>query len=454
MENLRKPANLPLFDPHTFMDLTTWNTMNTHDPGIFKDKDYYYVFSTDAMYREGNQPPFRGGVQVRRSKDLIDWEWLGYVLEGVPERAKEWTGAEGLWAPDMIVIEETYFLYYCASKFGSRQSFIGVATAPSVEGPWIDQGEVIKTAEGDQLEVNAIDPNVISDKEGRLWMVYGSFFGGIYIAELDKSNGKLLNNGVGTLLARRERKVRDGAVEGPYIVYQPNFDYYYLFLSYDSLSSNYNVRVARSRSITGPYTDNNGRILTDTEAIDSSYIGLKLLGGYRFTNHPGWLAPGHNSVLKDDGAYYMVHHARTEVNNHCFHLHVREIMWTEDGWPTVSPERYAGKPIHIPSSHEIPGEWEWIIHDPASDIMIDAVSISLGENGIVENDRTSLSWRTISQGITELQLPSHRFSIDSKRPTVCRGMMQPAWDWENDGPCIVFTGLTDTGFAIWGKQIN
>lgn len=343
MNHPRKPPEQRLFDPSSFEDETTWRTLNTHDPGIFKDKGCYYTFSTDAMYREKGRPPFRGGVQVRRSKDLIDWEWVGHALDGVPELAKAWTGADGLWAPDVIKLQDAYLLYYCASRFGTRQSFIGVATAACLEGPWTDLGEVIKTAEGDVLKVNAIDPNVVFDKEGRLWMTYGSFFGGIYIAELSPSTGKLLHSGIGTLLARRERKVREGAVEGPYIVYHPQFDYYYLFVSYDSLFTNYNVRAARSRTITGPYIDYSGHVMTDTETADPSRIGLKLMGGYRFSDAPGWLAPGHNSVLEDNGAYYMVHHAREEVNKHCFHLHVRPIVWMEDGWPVVSPERYSGE---------------------------------------------------------------------------------------------------------------
>ena len=37
------------------------------------------------------------------------------------------------------------------------------------------------------------------DKDGTLWMVYGSFFGGIYIKELDK-NGLPVEDGYGKLL--------------------------------------------------------------------------------------------------------------------------------------------------------------------------------------------------------------------------------------------------------------
>lgn len=449
-----KPPEQRLFDPNTFADETTWKTLNTHDPGIFKDQDCYYVFSTDAMYREDDRPNFRGGIQVRRSNDLIDWDFVGYVFDGVPEQAKEWTGAEGIWAPDVIQIGDMYFLYYCASRFGTRQSFIGAARASCLEGPWLDLGEVIKTAEGDEQEVNAIDPNVIFDKEGRLWMVYGSFFGGIYITELDKNTGKLLHSGTGTLLSRRERKVREGAVEGPYIVYNPQFDYYYLFVSYDSLFSNYNVRVARSRTITGPYFDYSGHPMTDTENADPAQIGLKLMGGYRFSNYPGWLAPGHNSVLEDNGVHYMVHHARTEVNKSCFHLHVRQILWMETGWPVVSPERYAGERLRIISPSEIIGEWEWIVHDPATDTVVEAVSFSLLPDGSIGSDGASDSWRVVYQEIAELQISSHYFGRESQALWNCRGTILPAWDWENDQSTLVFTGLTDTGIAVWGKKVS
>jgi arabinan endo-1,5-alpha-L-arabinosidase len=77
----RKPPEQRLFKPDTFEDETTWKTLNTHDPGIFKDKGSYYTFSTDAMYRENDRPLFRGGVKVRRLKDLMDWEWGGHTFD-------------------------------------------------------------------------------------------------------------------------------------------------------------------------------------------------------------------------------------------------------------------------------------------------------------------------------------------------------------------------------------
>ena len=156
-------------------------------------------------------------------------------LDGVPKEAAAWTGATNLWAPDIEKIGDTFYLYYSASTFGSNRSFIGVATSASPEGPWTDQGVVIQTGEGD--EPNAIDPNIVTDSDGSLWFVYGSFFGGIYISPLDPATGKLKEQGFGTKIAARDSRTEAGAVEAPYVIYDPEFQEILLVRFVDSLSS-------------------------------------------------------------------------------------------------------------------------------------------------------------------------------------------------------------------------
>ncbi|WP_144469727.1 family 43 glycosylhydrolase, partial [Bacillus thuringiensis] len=80
---------------------------------------------------------------------------------------------------------DTYRLYYSASSFGSTHSAIGLLTSKSPEGPWKDVGLVVKTAGQEKDGLNAIDANPVLDALGNPWMVYGSFFDGIYIAPLD-----------------------------------------------------------------------------------------------------------------------------------------------------------------------------------------------------------------------------------------------------------------------------
>ncbi|KUP25705.1 arabinan endo-1,5-alpha-L-arabinosidase [Paenibacillus sp. DMB5] len=438
------PGEQKLYDTSILDTESAWGAHNAHDPGIIKTPDGYYIFSTDV--RVGGEPV--PGVMVRKSADLIHWEWVHYALPGIPEIAAEWARATNLWAPDVVLHNGKYRMYYSASSFGSRQSLIGLQTADSIEGPWTDEGAVIKTREEDHL--NAIDANVVYDAEGRMWMVYGSFFGGIHIVELDKESGKPLEEGFGRLLAVRDKTTEDGAVEGPYIVYNEQFKKYYLFVSYDSLFEDYNVRVARADSITGPYTDVHGRDMKDSSYLPQHEVGVKILGGYRFGDDAGWIAPGHNSVLNDNGTYYMVHHARGGENKHWPYLHIRKILWTEDGWPVVSPERYAGETEQDIPAGLIPGLWERLVHDPSFDGQESSQLLTLQESGDMMGEHGIGTWSF--DGRRTLTLSWNNLSEDEGREE--KVQLLPAWDWEKDKPALVFTGLNDNGIAIWGKQAS
>lgn len=304
-----------------------------HDPTIIKHKDTYYLFSTDT------QQPKTSGVPIRSSKDLIHWDFEKSALSGVPKEASEWSNAVGLWAPEIIKVENEFRMYYSASSFGSTTSFIGLATAPHPLGPWEDKGEVVKTSP-DLTDHNAIDANICEDRHGNQWMVYGSFFGGIYIAQIDKNTGKFSETGFGKRIAKRP-KIVDTAIEGPFIIYNPETDYFYLFVSYDSLNDFYNIRVARSKSIDGPYKDFDGNDMLNQE-LNPEKVGTKLLGGYQFNDEPTIYAPGHNSILVDGDNHFLIHHARRKKYSDQFFLQIRSLFWLENGWPVVAPYEHNG----------------------------------------------------------------------------------------------------------------
>lgn len=324
-----------------------------HDPTIIKDEDTYYLFSTDT------EQPKTSGVPIRSSKDLIHWNFEKSALSGVPKEAKTWSDAVGLWAPEIIKVDDEFRMYYSASTFGSTTSFIGLATASHPLGPWEDKGEVVKTSP-ELADHNAIDANICEDRNGNQWMVYGSFFGGIFIASVDKGTGKFSKEGFGKKIAQRPKTV-DTAIEGPFIIYHPETDYFYLFVSYDSLNDFYNIRVARSKNIDGPYEDFHGNDMLNQE-IDPDKIGTKLLGGYQFDDEPILYAPGHNSILVDGDDYFLVHHARSKPHSPEFFLQVRSLFWLENGWPVVAPYEYIGEYEILPTlKHEDQKNWEVIL---------------------------------------------------------------------------------------------
>ncbi len=441
------PPDYAMLDVPAIDTETEWKISNVHDPSIFKDGEMYYLYSTDV--KVGGSPG--AGIMVRKSADLIRWEWVGYALEGVPREAADWTGATNLWAPDIAKLGDTYYLYYSASTFGTNRSYIGVATSASPEGPWTDQGAVIKTAPGDGP--NAIDPNIVRDAQGGYWFVYGSFFGGIHIAPLDEGTGKLKEEGVGIHIAARDRATEEGAVEGPYIIYNEDTGYYYLFVSYDSLYQDYNVRVGRSEQITGPYLDAAGRDMKDVAYRPQYEVGNKLIGGYRFSAGDGWLAPGHNSVLQDEnGADYLIHHARPEADKNWMYLHVRKLVWTADGWPTVSPERYAGEREQDIPEQELYGDWELVAHAKYMDGIVPSYKVTLHEDGRAASEYGELSWSYDGKRTLSLSMQEEAADRSVDEPPV-EVQVLAAWDWELKRPTLVFTGLDSEGSALWGKKL-
>lgn len=445
----KAPAKITMYDLSIINEENKWTVNNVHDPTIIKALNgWYYIYSTDV--KVGGVP--KPGIQIRKSKDLINWQFVGYVFNGsqykfggIPQKAYEWTEASNLWAPDIKMMNGKYYLYYAASQFGKNQSFIGLATSNSPEGPWKDEGEVIKTKQGD--EPNAIDPCLTFDAQGQPWLVYGSFFGGIYIIKIDKKTGKPQEKGFGKLIARRSMVV-SGALEGPYIIYHPKFKKYYLFVSYDSLFNDYNVRVARANNITGPYKDYNGHEMTDIVSTPND-VGTKILGSYYFNNDDGWIAPGHNSVLVDGDNYYIVHHARGAVDKNWPYLHIRKILWTDDGWPVVSPERYAGEKEQKLNKNMVVGSYERIVIDPYEFLQLEPSTMTLLSNGKINSTSSNDYWTFIEPNILKLNWCKDKSKNIYETETV---KVLPAWDWEKWKATLVFTGLSNKGIAVWGKK--
>ena len=294
---------------------------HVHDPTVIEEAGRFYLFST------------RAGISVRCSEDLVRWRLCGDVFGHIPQWAvEEVPGLRGLWAPDISYFNGRYHLYYSASTFGSNRSAIGLVTNqtldPSSENyAWKDQGKVIGSSGSDDW--NAIDPNVVLDEAGQPWLSFGSFWGGIKLRKLDPATGKLSTQDetLYALASRPRSKELPGAVEAPAIVRRNG--YYYLFVSFDfccrGAKSTYNVRVGRSRRVTGPYVDRGGRALTEGGGT------LVVEGGGR------WAGPGHCAVLQTKGGDKLVYHAYDTEWRGTPTLRIADLFWDKEGWPTVSP---------------------------------------------------------------------------------------------------------------------
>ncbi|PTT65496.1 arabinan endo-1,5-alpha-L-arabinosidase [Arthrobacter sp. HMWF013] len=428
-------------------DPSAWGLRHAHDPTVVRDGDgTYYMFSTDAVANAQHVP---AGVHIRTSPDLVDWTYAGTAFDGVPSPAADWSGARGLWAPEVVRWPAGgWHMYYSASTFGSNTSAIGLAVAQSPAGPWEDRGPVVATRSGEHSQ-NAIDAAVVFDAAGAPWLTYGSFFSGIHILPLDGATGEPLEPGdPGTCIARRSQSV-EGAVEGAYILYRPEEDRYVLFTSYDSLFSTYNVRVAVADRITGPYRDARGHSLTDLDAPPSS-IGTKVLGSYQFDGGTGWLAPGHNSVLTQDGPegqpeHFLVHHTRFAADPTQHVAQLRRLFFNAAGWPVVSPQPYAGRGSEVLAGPEaVAGTWQLLRFDPESTALVPAVAGELQSVG---------PGPEVSDGSpVQATLRIAGAQDGSGAAIELDALLFGSWDWARSRPALSFSGIDRQGVAWSGTK--
>jgi arabinan endo-1,5-alpha-L-arabinosidase len=300
--------------------------ITTRDPStIVKCKDEYWVFYTGR------------GVPSYHSRDLVIWERGPAVFQTAPEWiAKVVPENRNLlyWAPDIIKLGDRYLLYYAVSSFGKMTSAIGLATNPTLDPHdpayhWTDEGFVVRTHDGDGY--NAIDPSVFQDRDGSLWMAFGSYWSGIKLIQLDPQTGKQIEQESKLFsLAYNE------SIEASYLCRHD--DYYYLFVNWGSCcqgpKSTYNIRVGRSKSVTGPFLDKAG--------LDMLHRGGSLF--LATTNGP-LIGPGHASTLKAQGKDWFTSDFEGDVRmDGKATLAIMPLRWNADGWPEATVNDVKGVP--------------------------------------------------------------------------------------------------------------
>src|SRR4051794_10103545 len=238
----------------------------------------------------------------------------------------EWRGM----APDIIQIGDRYLMYVARNIGAQPRADINLVWSRSLDTnspnyQWVEGG-VVASSDGVE-DCNAIDPGLLLDpNDGRLWMVYGSYFGFIRLVELDPRTGQRI---------RTDDKPIDLAIncEAPIVIHHDGW--YYLLATHGSCcrgaDSGYNIRVGRARKVTGPFLDHTG--------LDMVQGGGKLFAGSTSRR----IGPGHfGRINLGDGVEKFSCHYEADLDRGgASVLDVRPLLW-KDGWPVAGDNFTAG----------------------------------------------------------------------------------------------------------------
>lgn len=446
-----------------------FDEVSVHDPSVILAEDEYWVFGSH--------------LASAKSEDLVSWEQHtgdlvdleNPLFDDVTEELSEtleWAQSDTLWAADVTQLADgRYYMYYNACRGDSPRSAMGAAVADSVDGPYEDLGIILRSGHEEdegpsedgtpydaQTHPNVVDPHVFYDAEGELWMVYGSYSGGIFILEMDEDTGMPVEGqGYGEHLMGGNHS----RIEAPYMMHDPESGYYYLLTTFGGLDPDggYTMRVARSENPDGPFYDAAGNPMEDVasdpeeEVFDDASIepyASTMMGNHLFLGSEeghedqGYVSPGHNSAYldPDTGQMHLFFHTRFPEEAEMHQVRVHQMHFNADGWPVVAPHRYAGGAEDPVAEDEAPGDYRLITHPrEISEDIVESEEITLSEDGEISGAAEG-SWELTGEKDIEL-------TVDGERHT---GVVTREWDEGAQRWTQTFSVMSQDGVALWGSR--
>ena len=438
----------------------------------------------------------KGGVEYDLNFNALAWSQRGsetYDIGG------------NMWAPDVIYNKKMgKWCMYLSINGDFWYSSIIMLTADNIVGPYRYQSPVVISGfrSGDSykstdLEIvlgeqaslpsryapsdnygnhwpNCIDPCVFYDENGKLWMSYGSWSGGIFMLELDEETGL---RDYDVTYAESEtsdpyfgKKIAGGhyvSGEASYIEFIGG--YYFLFMTYGGLDAagGYQMRVFRSLNPDGPFVDSKGTsAVYDTYQLNfgptenDGFRGVNIFGAYdewgaQTVGAWGERAQGHNSIIAaQDGRTYLVYHTRFQDQGEGHQVRVHQVYQNEEGWLVAAPFEYTGEGIKSAgiavaqkvATTDIPGAYKLLIHryglDHAAKEYATPVDVTLNADGSISGGAVG-TW-SIKSGTSYITI---NIGSDYK------GVMVPQTLEPTDTKVPCFTALdSKTGVTIWGYK--
>ena len=482
-QTLANPA-AAITDSSAYMDI------GVHDPSVVKADGTYYIFGSHLAAAKTTDLQTWEYISSLSANNMVDESPLFNTYSTEFAEGIAWTDDfTGSWASDVIQAPDGKFWFYynhCAQDNPDtperdevcwHRSYLGLATSDSVEGPYVDKGVFLRSGYRDEAELaaypvdgvetynpavhpNAIDPAAFYDKDGNLWMVYGSYSGGIFVLAMDEQTGMPeAGQGYGKHLVGGNYN----AIEGAFVIYSPDSDYYYLFWSNAGFAAGdgYNIRVARSRTPDGPYLDAAGNDMTGATVANN--YGNKLLGSHLWSSafgetssQYGYNAPGHNSALYDEelDKYLLFTHTRFPDeedrydNPEAHAVRVHEMWINNDGWLVVSPHRYA--PVdgeNVTDAEDVAGDYRLILQSNDSNgDEHESVYVTLNSQGRSIQGQLTGTYKLYSDDPSRIRL-----TIDDD--TVYEGVAKWQWNVEDARFEVVISALSGAGESLLAAKL-
>ena len=318
-----------------------------------------------------------------------------FFADGAPQWAKEfqaWNPTGEFDAPAQV--DNGKFIFYTVydEDDGEIKDAIGVAenTGTPTNPSWVDRGMVVESYDEASTTPRAMDPAVLSDDDGKLWLIFGSHAGGVYVTELDAETKKLKDKpDVPETTEHSERFTHiaqhmndedtESELEAAYIY--KNDGYYYLFNNWggccNGSSSTYYITMGRSDTITGPYLDKDGGDMANGA------------GTHFLDAEDRFIGPGHAGITQlEDDSHIFTYHFYDGNDNGVSKLGVRALTWGDDGWPILGEHLVDQPPYSSNNSNdgddESNGEFILFVGDSDIENWADYVPSNL-DDGTYEN---------------------------------------------------------------------
>jgi len=453
----------------------TFQNASVHDPAIIRTGGTYYVFGSHLASAKSTD--LMNWTQITSSVSATNKLFLNGASNVYTELAEtfSWAQTNTLWAPDVIRLADgRYYMYYNACKGDSPRSALGVAVADKIEGPYVNKGIILKSGmwgeasyDGSIYDAlkhpNTVDPNVFFDNGGRLWMVYGSYSGGIFVMQMNPATGMPLP---GQGYGKRLMGGNHSRIEGAYVMYSPATQYYYLFTSFGGLDAagGYNMRVARSTSPDGPYFDAQGVNMADVKAdpakplFDDASIapyGVKIMGNFLFERKigeagsgigTGYVSAGHNSAYYDAATrkHFLIFHSRFPGRGEQHEIRVHQMFMNADGWPVVAPYRNTNETLAAIPRGFVFGDYMFVNHGKDISAAIKKSKLlTLHANGTVSG-AASGTWALVGGNQAEINLAGS---------PPFKGVFLSQWDETSGSYVVTFSATSRDGVSIMGSRL-